>query len=102
MPVFGVSLSYNNNQDVILKLTAALGAGTTLSQNQQNVATALNTFFNNGGTLPANFFRVFGLTGGHLCNALPQLSAEAATGAQQGALQLTGQFLCPIHDPIVA
>ena len=101
MPGFGVSLSYPNNQDVILNLTAALGAGTTLSQNQQNVATALNTFFNNGGTLPVNFFGVFGLTGGNLGNALTQLSGEAATGAQQGAFQLTGQFLGLMLDPFV-
>jgi uncharacterized protein with beta-barrel porin domain len=101
VPGFGVSLSYPNNQDVILNLTGALGAGTTLSQNQQNVATALNTFFNNGGTLPPNFFGVFGLTGGNLANALTQLSGEAATGAQQGAFQLTGQFLGLMLDPFV-
>src|SRR5258708_14747518 len=82
-------------------LTGGLGAGTTLSQNQQNVATALNTFFNNGGTLPANFFGVFGLTGGNLGNALPQVSGQAATGAQQGAVQLTGQFLGLILEPFV-
>src|SRR5258708_3191258 len=100
MPGFGVSLSYPNNQDVILNLTAALGAGTTLSQNQQNVATALNTFFNNGGTLPVNFFGVFGLTGGNLGNALTQLSGEAATGAQQGAFQLTRHFLGLLLAPL--
>src|SRR5258708_9195233 len=82
-------------------LTGGLGAGTTLSQNQQNVATALNTFFNNGGTLPANFFGVFGLTGGNLGNALTQLSGEAATGAQQGAFQLTFQFLGLMLYPFV-
>ncbi len=51
--------------------------------NQQNVAGALNNFFNNGGTLPAGFVNVFGLTGGNLGNALTQLSGEAATGGQQ-------------------
>ena len=101
LPGFGVSLSYSNNQDVILNVTAALGAGTTLSQNQQNVATALNTFFNNGGTLPPNFVSVFGLTGGNFANAASQLSGEAATGAQQAAFQLTGQFLGLMLDPFV-
>src|SRR6185436_4317587 len=71
------------------------------SGNQQNVANALNSFFNNGGTLPPNFVNVFGLTGGNLANALTLLSGEAATGAQQGAFQLGGQFLNLMLDPFV-
>ena len=86
---FTASLSYTST-DVILNLTAAgcsAGIGTGgLSHNQQNVAEALNNFFNNGGTLPPNFVTVFGLTGANLGNALTQLSGEAATGAQQVAL----------------
>ena len=82
---FAVSISYTNN-DVILGLTAALGAGTSMNENQQNVATTLNTFFNGGGALPPNFLNVFGLTGSNLTNALTLLSGEAATGSQQGAL----------------
>ena len=72
-----------------------------LSGNQFNVANALNNFFNNGGTLPPNFLTIFGLTGGNLANALTLLSGEAATGAQQGAFQLTGQFLGIMLDPFV-
>ena len=48
---FATSLSYTST-DVLLNLTAVLGVGTGLSQNQRNVAGALNGFFNNGGTLP--------------------------------------------------
>ena len=58
---------------MILNLTAALGAGGLSGGNQQNVAGALNNFFNNGGTLPAGFVSVFGLTGGNLASALTLL-----------------------------
>src|SRR5262249_45947885 len=46
-----------------LNPTALRGQGAGLSQNQQNVATALNVFFNSGGTLPANFLSIFNLSG---------------------------------------
>jgi outer membrane autotransporter protein len=98
---FAASLSYPTN-NVFLSLTGAtLGAGTGLNDNQQNVANAINDFFNGGGTLPPGFVNLFGLTGGNLANALPQLSGEAATGAQQGAFQLTHQFLGTMLDPFV-
>ena len=109
-----------------LNLTAALGALTTLgvpnvpsgpggssgssgsgapacafSINQCNVANAIDAFFNNGGALPPAFANLFGLTGVNLGNALTLLSGEAATGAQQGAFQLTNQFLGVMFDPFV-
>jgi autotransporter-associated beta strand protein len=83
---FAASLSYTAS-DVILNLSAALGAD-GLSGNQQNVAGALNGFFNNGGTLPANFVPIFNLSGANLGNALSQLSGEAATGGQQVGFQI--------------
>jgi len=105
---FTASLSYTAT-DVNLNLTAALGALTPLgapstcafSINQCNVANAINAFFNNGGTLPPAFANLFGLTGVNLGNALTLLSGEAATGAQQGAFQLTNQFLGVMLDPFV-
>lgn len=98
-PNFVASLSYTPT-DVLLNLTAALGAGAGLNTNQQNIANTLNTFFNDVGTLPANFSGVFGLTGNKLGTTLSQLSGEAATGAQQGAFQFTGQFLNLMLDPL--
>ena len=73
-----------------------------LNINQHNVATALNAFFNNGGTLPPQFVTVFGLTGANLGNALTQLSGETATGMQQAGFQSMDLFLNAMLDPFVA
>jgi autotransporter-associated beta strand protein len=99
-PNFTGSLSYTPT-DVFLNLTGTLGAGTNLNQNQQGVANALNNFFNSGGTLPAGFANLFGLTGSSLANALTQLDGEAATGAERSAFQLTNAFLNLMLDPFV-
>ena len=98
---FSGRLSYTPT-DVLLNLTAELGIGGGLNQNQQNVATAINNAFNNGGTLPANFANVFGLTGVNLANALTQLDGEVGTGAERAAFQLTNQFLTLMLDPFVS
>ena len=101
---FAASLSYTNSE-VILNLTAQLHTNAIsangLSANQKNVATALDNFFNSGGTLPPGFVSVFGLTGSNLGNALSQLSGEAATAGQQGAFQMGNQFLGIMLDPFV-
>jgi uncharacterized protein with beta-barrel porin domain len=100
LPGFIESLNYTQT-DVLLNLTAALGAGSGLGRNQQNVAGALNNFFNNGGTLPPGFLPLFGLSGANLGNALSQISGEASTGAQQGAFQLMTSFLDVMMDSSV-
>jgi autotransporter-associated beta strand protein len=99
-PNIAASLSYSST-DVLLNLVAALGGGSNLNGNQQNVASAINGFFNNGGTLPPNFVSLFNLTGNNQANALSAASGEAATGAQQGAFQLTNLFLQIMLDPFV-
>jgi uncharacterized protein with beta-barrel porin domain len=98
MPGFGGTLTYQAN-DVLLNLTAQLGAGGGLSPNQQNPANAINTYFNNGGTLPAGFSPLFGLSGAALGNALAQVSGEPATDAGKGANQLMNDFLDLMLDP---
>jgi outer membrane autotransporter protein len=98
-PNYGGSLSYTTT-DVFLNLTAALGGiGSGLNINQQNVANALNTFFNNGGVLPPGFSTIFGLTGPQLSQALSQLDGEDTTGAQKSAFQLMSDFLNLMLDP---
>lgn len=93
------SLSYSPN-DVFLNLKASIPT-TGLNVNQQNVANALNTFFNGGGALPPGFVSVLGLTGANLANALTQLDGEVATGADRGAFLLMNEFLGVMLDPFV-
>jgi uncharacterized protein with beta-barrel porin domain len=100
---FTASLSYTNT-DAFLDLTAVMGHTVQtggLNQNQQNVANALNGFFNNGGTLTPGFLNVFGLTGAGLQNTLTQLSGEDATGSQKGAFQFMSEYLSLMLDPFV-
>jgi len=88
--------------NLYLTLTSAhLGAGTSLAANPQNVATALNNFFNSGGTLTGGFGPLFGLTGGDLSGALSQLSGEVAADAERGAFAMTTEFLNLMLDPFV-
>ena len=51
----------------------------------KNVANAIDTFLNNGGTPPPGFQNLFNLTGPQLANALAQLAGENSTGFAQGA-----------------
>jgi uncharacterized protein with beta-barrel porin domain len=97
---FALSLSYTNT-DVFLNLNAGLGVSGGLNVNQQNVANAINDFFNNGGSLPASFSTLFGLSGGNLANALTQLSGEAATDSQQVTVNAMNLFLGVLTDPFV-
>jgi autotransporter-associated beta strand protein len=99
-PNFQANLSYTPT-DVFLNLTAILGLGGNLTINQNNVATALNNFFNNGGTLPPNFSTVFGLTGPALANALNQIDGEASVDAEATAFKSMNQFLSLMLDPFV-
>jgi autotransporter-associated beta strand protein len=99
---FTATLGYTAT-DVTLNLSATLGALATggLSENQRNVAGALNNFFNSGGALPPTFVAIFGLTGANLANTLSQLSGEAASGAQKVGFQMESQFLNLMLDPFV-
>ncbi len=97
-PGFGGTLTYTPT-DVLLNLTANLGRGGGLNPSQQNVANSINSFFNNGGTLPAGFLPIFSLSGGNLGTTLSELSGEVGTGAGKGASELMTQFLDLMLDP---
>ncbi len=99
-PGFNASLSYSAT-DVFLNLTAMLGSGGGFNQNQQNVANAINGFFNNGGALPPAFQALFNLTGSNLGNALTQASGEIGTGSQQTTFNAMGQFMGLLTDPFM-
>ncbi|MET4346067.1 autotransporter-associated beta strand protein [Bradyrhizobium sp. RT9b] len=100
LPGFTVGLSYTLS-DVLLNLTASLGAGTSLPGNGQTVTSTLNNFFNNGGALPPGFVALFGLTGSNLSAALSQTSGETATGSQQTTFNAMNQFMGLLTDPFI-
>ncbi|MET4307605.1 autotransporter domain-containing protein [Bradyrhizobium sp. RT4b] len=100
LPNFNAGLSYTLS-DVLLNLTASLGAGTSLPGNPQTVASTLNNFFNNGGALPPGFVALFGLTGSNLSAALSQTSGETATGSQQTTFNAMNQFMGLLTDPFI-
>ena len=99
-PNFTGTLSYSAD-DVFLKVSAALGLGTALNQNQQSAASAINAFFNGGGALPPGFINLFGQTGNGLAATLTRLDGENATGAEHVAFDLTNEFLGLMLDPFV-
>lgn len=87
---FSVFLTLNYNNTAFLSIAQ--------TQNQKAVAGALSAF---GSNLP--FLSAFAdLSDAELRYKLDQLSVEAATGAQQGAFQFTGQFLGLMLDPFVS
>ena len=94
---FTASLSYTAT-DVMLDLTANIGGGGgATGTNQQNLAGALNNYFNNGGTLPANFVQAFG--GPNSSELLSQGTGETTTGSQTTSIQMMTQFLSIMVDP---
>ena len=97
---FHGTLTYTST-DVVMNVAAALGNGISLHPKHQSIANVINAHFNNGGALPHGFANLFSLSGEDLRNAHALLAGEAVTGAQQGAFQLTSQFLGLMLDPFV-
>ncbi|HEY4407015.1 MAG TPA: autotransporter domain-containing protein [Xanthobacteraceae bacterium] len=95
---FTPSLTYTPTA-VILTLTAKLAQVPGLNLNQANVAGAIGNAFNSGASLPAAFTSLFTLPQSALPGAFTQLSGEGATGAQQGAFELTTGFLSLLTAP---
>jgi uncharacterized protein with beta-barrel porin domain len=90
--LFGVSID-----DVSLS-PFALTAPPGLSQNDQNVLNAINSFISGGGTLPPGFQNLFNLTPAQLTGALSALDGEASTGASTSTFQLFDNFLDMLSD----
>jgi autotransporter-associated beta strand protein len=91
------SLSYTLT-DVNLTLLSALGQLPGLNVNQHNVATALDTIFNGGGTSGS----LGGIFNGNIPQNLSQASGETATGTQQATFNAMDLFLGLLTDPFVA
>ena len=97
-PGFSGNVVYTAN-GALVNLTADIGGtggSRGLNTNQQNVGTALNNYFNSGGTLPSSFLPLFAAPG-----ALTQSNGEVTTGSQFTAFQLMDQFLDVMLDPFV-
>ena len=92
------TLSYTET-DVRLSLVAALGRPASLPANQQNVASAIDAFFNAGGALPPGFLTLYGLTGSNLVNGLSQVSGQTPGGASLAAMQMMNSFLSLTLNP---
>ena len=95
---FSDSVSYDTvNNNVLLTLTAQLGASgassNNLSVNEQSVSDTLNSYFNNGGTLPPGFVTLFGLTGDALTSGLDQVSGEDGADVTQAGFNAANQFM---------
>lgn len=101
-PNFAASLAYASG-DVTLSLSAALGGpgAPFFTDNQRNVAAALNGAFNAGVPMPANYQLLYAQTGAALSNAVNALSGEAATGEATASIGLANQFLSLVLDPFV-
>jgi uncharacterized protein with beta-barrel porin domain len=83
-----------------LLLSPQLPAGAPV--NPTNVAAAIDSLINAGGTLPAGFQNLFNLTPQQLTLALTQVSGETATGAQQTTFNAMNLFMGVLTDPFIS
>lgn len=90
---FTSTLNYDASH-VFLDLALTFTTPGGLIRNQQHVADGLTNYFNSTGGIPAAFSSLD-------AQGLTQASGEAATGGQQVAFQLGGQFLNLMLDPFV-
>jgi uncharacterized protein with beta-barrel porin domain len=102
LPALTGTLSYTPN-DVLLSLTANLGAGSGanpgLNANEQSVTAAINNYFNHGGALPSQFVPLFGLSGAAYDVRVSQLTGETSTQTVFAVLRTQTGFLFLMLDP---
>jgi uncharacterized protein YhjY with autotransporter beta-barrel domain len=72
------------------------------STNVRNVASALDNFVMNGGTLQTGLQNLYNLSPGQLSAAMSALSGEVAVDSEKSAFALTNQFLGLMLDPFVS
>jgi outer membrane autotransporter protein len=101
---FGAStqptVTYDANDAFLVLAPAALHLPSAPPTNVANVAGAIAAA--NTVSLPLAFDSLFNLPPQQLQSTLTELSGEAATGAQQGAFQVTNEFLSLLVDPFGA
>lgn len=92
---FASSLSYDtNNAYLNLALSFVPPPGTSLNNNQRNIADSIVNFFNTNGGIPLAF-------GGLTPAGLAQISGETATGSQQTTFNAMNQFMAVMTDPFI-
>ncbi|HEY8333591.1 MAG TPA: autotransporter domain-containing protein, partial [Tardiphaga sp.] len=100
-PGYTGSLSYSLT-DVTLTATGGFASDLTLSRNHAALVTAHDSYFYNGGAVPARFDTVSALTGSSLTAALTQISGETPTATHQTGLNAATQFVGTMSDPTIA
>jgi uncharacterized protein with beta-barrel porin domain len=97
------AVTLDTNKISICNLAAAtVGSviGSSATTNQRAVASALDSFVANGGTLPPAFQNLLSfLSPAQLASAFTQLSGEAGTGAQESGFQMMNSFLSLLANP---
>ena len=113
VPIANPTAEWNPISSGILTASFTLSAltlGTTFTSllppepptNVRNVASALDNFVMNGGTLQAGLLNLYNLSPAQLSAAMSALSGEAAVDSEKGAFALTNQFLGLMLDPFVS
>jgi uncharacterized protein with beta-barrel porin domain len=69
------------------------------NESQRAVATTIDAFVANGGTLPLAFVNLFTLSPSQLADVFSQLQGEAGTGAAQAGTQAMNSFLSLLTSP---
>ncbi|WP_299812220.1 autotransporter domain-containing protein [Tardiphaga sp.] len=98
---YTASLSYSLT-DVTLTAVGGFASDLALSRNHAALVTAHDSYFYNGGALPARFDAVSALSGSQLTGALTQISGETPTATQQASLNAATQFVGAMSDPTLA
>jgi uncharacterized protein with beta-barrel porin domain len=97
------AVTLDTNKISICNLAAAtVGSviGSSATTNQRAIASALDSFVANGGTLPPAFQNLLSfLSPAQLASAFTQLSGEAGTGAQESGFQMMNSFLSLLANP---
>lgn len=69
--------------------------------NSFNVASSIDRFIGNGGSLPPAMMPLFNLSGAQLVSATLQLDGEIATSPQQTTFNAMNQFMGVLTDPFI-
>jgi autotransporter-associated beta strand protein len=98
LPALTGTLSYTPT-DVLLSLTANLGAGGGVNANEQTVTAAINNYFNHGGVLPSQFVPLLGVSSATYDFTVRQLTGEASTQTTIAVFRTQTGFLLLMLDP---